>query len=287
MPGGKDKILGPQGTGTVDDKGVLTRSARNRFGLEVIALLNTGNVDGLGLSKINPLLPLPIPPIPGPLVPSISTGKTPLFWFDAQPFANLSIPAILNPDGAYQKLILDGLYAPLVGALNLDGNTPAAPVFDPTIFIDLKKFPNIELPDIPNILAELTVLISLSQIPPGIGAKLILFEDFGISDLQIPEILKLVLGTLSIPNIVPKIPEIPIPSVPNPGIPNFIIDDLALGIFKIPALVIPQIIGEVSIDFDPLAIIKKIIKIIIDLLLKVLEPIILLIAGIQLLAALS
>lgn len=286
MPGGKDKILGPQGTGTLDDSSKLTKSARDRFCAEVIGLLNTGNADGLGLSKINPLLVLPVPPIPGPPLPGLDGKTSPAFWFDPQPFANLAIPALLDPQGAYQTIILDKLYAPLVNVLNLNGDIPAAPVVDPTIFIDLSKFPRLTLGDIPGILAELSVLIPLSQIPPAIGPKLILKEDFGIGDLQIPDLLKIFASVPSIPNIGVSLPEIPIPEIPNPGFPPaFVLGDIALGLFSAPAIVIPQILGDITIDLDPLAILKKIIQIIIDIILKILQKIGILFGGIQLLAA--
>ena len=42
-------------------------------------------------------------------MPSIN-GPSPLLWFKPEPWALLSAPAVLNPDGAYQKLIVDGLY---------------------------------------------------------------------------------------------------------------------------------------------------------------------------------
>lgn len=288
MPVGQDKILGPVGANMVGDDGKLTKAARTRFVTEVLALQVAGNENGLGISKFNPLLPIPIPPIPGPPCPHPS-GISPLLWFKPEPWAALSAPAVLNPDGAYQKLIVDGLYAPLVKMLNLDGKTSLGPIFDPTIFLDLSKpaFRDLKIPDLPGILAQLVVLGNLSQILPlpGIAAKAILLADFGIGDPKL--VIDLVPLILAPPIPKPPIPEIPlppIPDLPNPGLPSFFLPELALSIFKIPLLVFPQIIGElVDINIDPLALIMKIIKIIIDIILSLLKNLI--IAPLTLLAA--
>jgi hypothetical protein len=285
MPVGQDKILGPKGANMMGDDGKLTKAARERFCTEVLALQVAGNANGLGISKFNPLLPIPIPPIPGPPLPSIN-GPSPLFWFKPEPWALLSAPAVLNPDGAYQKLIVDGLYAPLVKMLNLDGKTSLGPVFDPTIFLDLSKFPDLKIPDLPGILAQLVVLGNLSQILPlpGIPAKLILLTDFGIGDPKL--VIDLVPLILAPPIPKPPIPEIPLPpspSVPNPGLPSFFLPDLVLGLFKLPLTIFPQLIGDISIDLDPLALIVKIIKIIVDFILSLLKDLFL--APLTLLAA--
>ncbi len=225
MPVGQDKILGPAGANMMGDDGKLTNAARERFVTEVLALQVAGNANGLGISKFNPLLPIPIPPIPGPPLPSIN-GPSPLFWFKPEPWALLSAPAVLNPDGAYQKLIVDGFYQPLVKMLNLDGKTSLGPIFDPTIFLDLTKpkFRDLKIPDLPGILAQLVVLGNLSQILPlpGLAAKAILLGDFGIGDPKL--VVDLVPLILAPPIPKPPIPEIPlppIPPVPNPGLPSF------------------------------------------------------------------
>lgn len=287
MPVGQDKILGPAGAGMMGDDNKLTKKAKERFVTEVLALQVAGNENGMGISKFNPLLPVPLLPIPGPPMPSIN-GPSPLFWFKPEPWALLSAPAVLNPDGAYQKLIVTGLYEPLCKMLNLDGKTSLGPVFDPTIFLDLTKpkFQGLKIPDLPGILAQLVVLGNLSQILPlpGIAAKAILLGDFGIGDPKL--VIDLVPLILSPPIPKPPIPEIPlppIPSVPNPGLPSFFLPDLALGLFKLPLTIFPQLIGDISLDIDPLALILKIIKIIVDFILSLLKDLFL--APLTLLAA--
>lgn len=270
------------------DDGKLTKKAKERFCIEVLTLQAGGNENGLGISKFNPLLPIPLAPIPGPLLPSVN-GPVPLFWFKPEPFALLSAPAVLNPDGAYQKLIVGGFYEPLCKMLNLDGKTSLGPIFDPTIFLDLTKpkFQGLKIPDLPGILAQLVVLGNLSQILPlpGVAAKLILLEDFGIGDPKLAvDLVPLILAPPIPKPPIPEIPLPPIPSVPNPGLPSFFLPDLVLGIFKLPLVIFPQLIGELAdISLDPLALIVKIVKIIIDFILSLLKDILL--APLTLLAA--
>lgn len=290
MPVGTDKILGPVGANMMGGDGKLTKAARERFTLEVLALQAAGNEGGLGISKFNPLLPIPIPPFPGPPLPSIQ-GLSPMFWFKPEPYALLAAPQVLKPDAMYQKLIVDGLYEPLVNALNLSGKTALGPIFDPTIFLDLSapKFKDLKLPDLPGILIQLVVLGGLAQILPlpGIPAKIMLGADFGIFDPKLMiDLIPLILAPpLPIPPI-PSIPLPPLPDVPNPGPPSFFLPELALGIFKMPALIFPQMIGELaSISIDPIALVGKIIEIIIKLILKILEPAGMFIAPLSLMAS--
>lgn len=290
MPVGTDKILGPAGAGMMGDDGKLLKGARDKFVTEVLALQAAGNADGMGISKINPLLPIPIPPIPGPLMPSL-TGLSPLFWFNPEPYALLAAPEVLKPTGQYQKLIVDGFYEPLVKALNLPGKTALGPVFDPTIFLDLSdsKWQGLTLPDLPGILIQLVVLGGLAQILPlpGLPAKIILGADFGIFDPKL--IIDLIPLILAPPIPLPPIPTIPlppIPELPNPGVPQFFLPDLALGFFKMPALIFPELIGELaSISIDPISLIGKIIGIMMNLILKILAPSGMLIAPLSLLVS--
>jgi hypothetical protein len=269
MPVGKDKILGPNGTGTIGPDGRLTSSARNRFVTEVLSLQTIGNQNGLGLSQINPLLPIPIPPAPGPDLPS-AFGNSSLFWFNPEPWAALSAPFILNPDGEYQTLIVNGLYEPLAKMLNISGNTSMGPIFDPTIFLDLSssRFQNTTIPDLPAILTQLVILGNLSQILPlpGIPAKAILLSEFGIGDpLLTAELVPLIIAPpLPVPPII-EIPVPPIPSTPNPGVANYFLPDFISSIYKLPTSIFPQVIGELTnISIDPLALISTIIKLIIN-----------------------
>lgn len=290
MAVGQDFILGPKGANLIGDDGKITQSARDKFVNEVLALQLSGNENGLGISKFNPLIQIPLFPFPGPTLPGI-TGPSPLFWFKSEPFALLSAPQLLKKDGTYQKIVVDGIYEPLIKMLNFKGKTSLGPIFDPTIFIDtsMPKFKDLKLPDLPSILGELVVLGGLAQIMPlpGIAAKGILALDYGIVDPKLPlDLIPLLLAPPIPSPPIPSLPAIPIPDVPNPGLPSFFIPELATGLFKAPGLVFPKIIGELtSISFDPLEIIIKIIKLIIEIILKILEIAGIFIAPLTLLSA--
>jgi hypothetical protein len=290
MPVGQDLILGPKGANVISNDGKLTPSARQKFILEVLALSAGGNASGLGLSRTSPLLPIPIPPIPGPSLPG-PMGSSPLFWFKPDPFALLSAPYITRSNSQYQKLIIDGLYEPLAKMLNVAGKTSLGPVFDPTIFLDTgaSKFRDLRLPDLPGILVQLVTLGGLAQIlpSPGTAAKIILAADFGIADPKITaDLIPLILASPipALPTIV--IPTPPIPSIPNPGISNFFLPEFFLGLFKLPLQIFPALIGElISISIDPLALIGKIVTMMIDLILKLLNRAEMLVAPLTLFAA--
>lgn len=290
MPVGQDPILGPAGANMMGGDGKLTKAARTRFVTEVLALQAMGNENGTGLSKLNPLLAMPLPPFPGPDLPSLS-GPSPFFWFKPEPYALISAPFLLDPKSDYQKLIMDGLYEPLVKSLNLNGKTVMGPIFDPTIFLDLSKpkFADLKLPDLPAILIQLVVLGGLAQILPlpGIVAKGMLLADFGIGDPKL--VIDLIPLILAPPIPVPPIPTIPlppIPEIPNPGAIKFFLPDLALGLFKIPMMVFPKIIGELaSISLDPPSLVLKVIKIILELLLDILKAAGMFIAPLSLISA--
>lgn len=276
MAVGTDKILGPSGANMMGDDGKLTAAAKNKFILDVLALQLAGNEEGKGLSKLNPLLAIPIPPFPGPTLQSLN-GPTPFFWFKSDPYSLLSAPYVLDANNSYQKFIIDGLYEPLVKMLNVSGKTIMGPVFDPTIFIDLGKpaFKDLKLPALPGILIQLVVLGGLAQIlpMPGVMAKAILFSDFGIAD---PKIIADLIPLLLAPPIpvppVPQLPKVQLPDNPNGGVPKFFLPEIVAGIFKMPAIIFPKIIGELtSISLDPPSLLLKIIEIILGLLLDILK----------------
>lgn len=273
---GVAKILGPMGANMISDGGKLTKAAREKFTIDVLSLLAGGNEEGVGLQKTSPLFVLPCPPIPGPdlVLSLVNPEPEPLFWFKPEPLAFLSTPIIIDPEKAYQKLIVDTLYEPLVKMMNLDGKPGTlGPIIDPTIAIDLSKFPNISIPDLPGIMAEIFVLTAAANIPStAIAAKLKLFDTFGIGD---PIVLQLIPLLTKVPDLSPpsfSIPSIPLPPVPNLGIPSFVLPDLILGLLTIPLKLIGQLMGLItSPGFDPLELIIKIIKLIIDLILALLQ----------------
>lgn len=278
MSFGTDLILGPQGANMIGDDGKLTQAARNKFVQDCLAIVTGGNEDGAGI-KYTGFLPLPIFPIPGPKIILDPIGHPDgenLLWFKPEPLALLTAPILVDPEKEFQKIIVDGLYAPLVKMLNLAGDHPLFPIFDPTCAIDLSKFPNLQLPDIPGILVDLTVQFAAMGIPKTLpDAKIKLAKDFGISDLIIADFVKLLVPPVPPKPPLPPIPSIPIPAIPLPkagglSVPNF--PDLALGIFNIPQALFPNLIGLITApDIDPPALLLKIIKLIVEILLKLLQ----------------
>jgi hypothetical protein len=106
------------------------------------------------------------------------------------------------------------------------------------------------------------------------AAKISLAQNFGISDLNIAALLSLLVPPVppSIP--IPPIPTIPVPKIPIPlagiSVPNF--PDLALGFFKMPLTLFPQLILKVtSPSISPPDLFKEIIGLIAELLMDVLK----------------
>jgi hypothetical protein len=263
---GTAKILGPQGANILNNSDKLTQAARDRFISEVILLQMNGNANGMGVSKFNPLLQIPIPPIQGPDVPSLNIlgPKTqPLFWFSPDPFALLSQPILTDKNGVYQKIWLNGIYEPLVAALNLSGQTSLGPVIDPTIVIDtsLDKFKNLSIDKLPQIMAELFIQVSLANIPISApAAKIKLSADFGVGEPQIPDLISLLTAS---PNLaVPSFTIPNVPSLPNPsGLSvNFTFPNVVIELLKAPLVVLPQIFTKISINLDPIGILKTIFQ---------------------------
>ena len=286
---GVAKILGPKGANMVNDNGELTKAARDKFSLDVLTLVALGNKDGKGLQKTNPLFLLPCPPIPGPdlILSILKPEPEPLFWFKPEPLALLSAPIIIDPEKAYQKLIVDTLYAPLVKMMNLDGKLSLGPIIDPSIAIDLSKFPNLSIPQLPDIMAKIFIQVTLANVPStAIAAKLKLWDDFGIGD---PKILDLIPLLTKVPDLSPpsfSIPKIPIPPVPNLGIPSFVLPDLILGILMIPINLIGKLMSLITSPLlDIIELLIKIIKLIIELIMALLQALGLLVGVPKLLSA--
>lgn len=272
---GTDKILGPRGAGMIGADGELTDAARTKFVVDVASMLALGNEDGMTLQKTSPLWVIPTPPIPGPalIIDILKPEPEFLFWFKPQPFALLAVPTLEDKEKDFQKLIINNLYAPLVKMLNLDGKTSLGPVIDPTIAVDLSKFPNLTIPDMPKVMADLFIQVTAANVPAtAVAAKLKLKDDFGIGDDIVKDLIDLLTKK---PDLSPpgfSIPSIPIPKVPNLGTPSFILPDLILGILTIPLDLIGQLLGLItSPDIDPIALLKKIIQLIVDIILALLK----------------
>lgn len=267
---GTNKILGPDGANMIDSSGELTQAHREKFVFDVTNLLLNGNENGLGLQKTCPLWAIPTPPIPGPtiILDPIKPSPEFLFWFKSQPFATLAAPVLVDKNQEYQKLILETIYVPLVKMLNLNGKTSLGPIIDPTIVGDTTKFNGVQIPDLPAIMAKIFLQVSLGT--PV--AKLNLYNEFGISELQFGDLFSLLSKPpdLSPPSF--SIPSPPIPKVPNLGSPSFVLPKLALQIFQIPASVLPQLMTLItSPAIDPPGLLTKIVEIIIDIVLKILK----------------
>lgn len=277
---GTDKVLGPGGVGMLDGSEKLTKAARAKFVADVLGIMVGGNEDGMGLTHTLPPLPLPVFPVPGPQVilnPLTNPAGESFFWFKPEPLALALTPILLKEDGEYQKLIVDSLFQPLVKMLNIAGGTNLGPIIDPTIVVDLSKFPNLTIPDLPPLMAKIFVQVALSAPsapPPGIPvAKLKLLNDFGIGDAKVLDLIKLAVPPAP-PDLSPPSFPIPVPALPIPkagiSIPNF--PDLALGIFKIPIALIGQLMSLITApSLDPMALILKIIKLIADIILALLK----------------
>jgi hypothetical protein len=217
---GTDKILGPRGAGMIGADGELTDAARTKFVVDVASMLALGNEDGMTLQKTSPLWVIPTPPIPGPalIIDILKPEPEFLFWFKPQPFALLAVPTLSDKEKDFQKLIINNLYAPLVKMLNVDGKTSLGPVIDPSIAVDLSKFPNLTIPDMPKLMADLFIQVTAANVPATApAAKLKLKDDFGIGDDITLDLIDLLTKK---PDLSPpgfSIPSIPIPKVPNPG----------------------------------------------------------------------
>ena len=281
---GTDKILGPKGAGMLGDDDKLTKAARAKFTADVLGIMVGGNKSGMGLTHTLPPLPLPIFPMPGPRIilnplpkPIGNPEGEFFFWFDAEPTALLLAPILAKEDGEYQKLIVDGLFAPLVKMLNIAGATSLGPIIDPTIVVDTSKFPDLKMPQLPGMMADIFIQVALSapaNLPAVVlAAKLKLFDDFGIGDPKVLELIKLAVPP-ALPDLSPPSFSLPIPPIPIPkagiSIPN--LPDLALGIFKIPIALIGQLMTLITApSFDPMELILKIIKLIVDIILALLK----------------
>ena len=239
--------------------GKLTQTARERYVDEVIALLLTGNANGKGGSPTTQIFSalIPLPPVPGPEIPNVTTlQKEPVFWFGPDPAAAILATELKNPKATpfWNAMFPDLLYGKTAAALDLGGTTPLFPIFDVTA-----AFPDVDLP-LPYTPPDLAVKLELT--PPELLPKL---AQLGI-ELKIPSI-----PAPPIPPPIP-LPNLSLPGVPFPGLPSIVLPDLLLGLIKLPfdlllKLVAPPDIGLV-LNLPDLP--KKVFGLAFDILVKLL-----------------
>lgn len=259
MPAGTTPIL--THAGVLDASGKLTDSAHGAFVAQVLALLTMGNVGGKGLFLAK-AIDTAFPPTGGPTMPAPSlnnpTLKEQILWFGPDPTVALSAPYLMDRNGIWSKLFVDGFYAGVLKALNLNGSY-VPPVFDPTIYgidfdFDLKV-------DLPSLAIKIPEIITPKL--PDLLLKL------GIPKLEIPEL----------PAIPPLIPLPPIPTPPPiPGLdprfnvslvlPEFFLQ-IALGI---PPLIIPSIPLSIPDLFPLIPLIDLFLDILIKLNIALVSP---------------
>lgn len=235
--------------------GKLTKAAKDRYVVEVCALLATGNADGKGGSPSTKIFNsiAPLPPLAGPIITNVTTLKSePAFWFLPDPFAALLTTQLTDPTNnpTWHAIFPDLIYEKTAVAMDIAGSTPLFPIFDVTCaFPDITGFP-ILLPDL---------AIKAGIMPPP---KLLLkLADLGIQ-LQLP--------SLPVPPLPPQLPK----EALKLPIPPLVLLDLVIGLIKLPfdlvaKLVAPPDIGLVlNIPELPVNVLKLAFDIVIDLLVK-------------------
>ncbi len=236
-----DKCLGPTGVGLLDSDNNLTQDARDAFTLQVIALLTSGNNDGMG-AKISSLLGIPFPPPAGVKVldpdrllthPLDPLGD--LFWFDPSPFAALTFDTLRDAEGGYQKQIVSNLYQPLMRAMNMAGNAAIAPILDYSGLLPPDIAVNVTIPKLPDIFAALSL-----PNPPAVQAAL-----KKLIDIDPPDVLSLVANLAAlVPPPAPAIPEIPSP--PPLDFDFLVFPGLFTGLIELPFKLLPELVAKLS-----------------------------------------
>lgn len=232
--------------------GKLTKAAKDKYKLEVLALLATGNADGKGGSPSTKIFNsiVPLPPIPGPVIPNVTTLQMePVFHFGPDPLAALMASTLTEENCPIWYAIFPNLlYEKTAVALDMNGATPLFPIFDVSAAFD------IDLP-IPFALPELAVKLSMPL--PKLMIKL-------------PTVLK----------IPPPLPSIPLPPIPPAlpdlalqlPIPPLVLLDLCIGLIKLPfdlllSLVLPP---KLDLVLDLPGLPKVVLKLALDIVLKLL-----------------
>ena len=205
---GTSPVLGEDGAGIVKD-GKLAPKARKSFVDDVMTLLKNGNTTGMGL-PLSKVLGVPIPPKLGQTMSSPTLAdpakEEPFLWFGPDANAKLSAPYLLDEKSDWNRIFVDGFYASLVSAMNVNGSwTPT--LFDPSIY-----FPDIEIK-----------LEELPMLPAIFAAKV---------TPQLPKLL-LKLKAASLPIVdPPKSPSFSLPAIPKG--PSPLPNDFGIG-FAFPA----------------------------------------------------
>lgn len=259
---GTAPILGPLGANIVDNDGKITDPARAGLISNVIKILQGGNKDGKGLLLSN-LLNMPMPPVSGPILPAPTLVnpkmEEPLFWFEPDPYAELSLQYLTDKNSVWNKTFVDGLYASIAKGLNLNGSYILAPVpiFDPSIYgftfdFDLKV-------DLPTLAVKLPAFL-LPEVPKLPGK-------LGIPKLEIPELPKIP-PAFEIPEMppMPQLPTIALPGIPVPSLafPNLFLDFF----FELPKIVVQLAIPSIPTSLPDLFL--KPFNLIFDLFFKLL-----------------
>ncbi len=263
-----DPCLGPSGVGLLDQSGKLTTAARDSFTAQVVTLLTSGNKDGKG-AKISSLLNIPFPPVAGPKFPDpdrLLTNPTDLlgdlFWFDPSPFAPLTFDLLRDPEGGYQKNIVDVLYQPVMQAFNQNGKNPLL-FFDPSGVLPPIVMPKLDIPSL------LKIVIALNT-PPQTPQLLLAIA----KELDIPEIGEI---PIELPKLIPPIPQLP----QLPGLPAFdfvVFPKVILDLIALPAIVLPSLIEKLIVEPptfffppDPGKLFELVLSVIIGPILEILK----------------
>lgn len=211
--------------------GKLSQAAKDRYVIEVLALLATGNADGQGGSPFTRVFSslVPLPPVPGPKVFDPSTLRAEqLFWFDADPLA--AIMSTQLPDRAnnpvWHAVFIDLLYEKTAVSLDIPGTTPLFPIFD----VSVPFGGTLPIPFTPPDLAAL-----LKVTPPDLAVKLA-----GAN-------LALSLPIVPVPPLPPVLPA-PIDLSVIAHVPGFRLIDLLIGLIRLPFDVMAQLVLPPSID---------------------------------------
>jgi hypothetical protein len=245
--------------GLIGANGKISNAARQRYVADVSLLLINGNHKGKTLFPISEIIAMP--PIPGPIVPSLNpliSKPENFFWFNPDPILALGTIALLNKNHEtdfWHQIFIDFLFEKSALMLDLPGSTPFFPIFDAS-----GPF-GVELPlpfTLPDLAAELKIL------PPELAIKL---AKLGIK-VALP----------SLPTL-PEIPTLPIPlgfpgGIPLPfiALPPFpMLPELLLGLIKLPVTLIGSLITDISLAFDIPGLPKKIFDLAFKALLLLLD----------------
>lgn len=258
------KIL--TGVGLIEG-GKLSKAAKDKYVLEVTSLLATGNANGQGGSPstkmFNSLFPLP--PMPGPVIPNVTTLEAePVFWFKPDPIAALMTAQMQDPKNNpfWHKIWVDLIYEKTAVAMDIAGATPLFPILDYSAVFDI---------DLPFPITPPELAVKLNILPPP---KLL------IKLAAIPLIPALPLPP--IPPIPPDFgfPDFAVPGVPFPGLDIGMLDlpKLVIGLIKLPIDLLIKLVTSLDLGLVldlpglPLKVLELAFTIVLDLLGLLIVP---------------